>query len=248
LRPDYIAARPSAGGSIEFALVESKGTSRALNKLDACPTNWARQVRNAVVKLNGSVITIPRHLVVATRCNPNAFRPRTRRLQVRAWNSNSDTLPHDTDVLLEVVSAYYSGLCRNLGLLANLRALQLSASARFEKPASHHQFVQAEQEADSELSQQGHWDPLGESAANFEIALDVGTIHVQVADIAISLIRSIRSQESLNSRAGVIVHHLHELMDWYSRMDREYTGAKDIAIDRSGFIVKTGEIRSPKRL
>jgi hypothetical protein len=37
-RPDYIAARLSVSGSVEFALVESKGTSIALNNMHTCPT------------------------------------------------------------------------------------------------------------------------------------------------------------------------------------------------------------------
>jgi len=124
-RPDYIAARLSVSGTVEFALVESKGTSSALNNMHTWPTAWARQVRNAIVTVNGSPVIIPRHLIVATRCNPNAARSRSRQIQVRAWNSYSDTTSHDMDVLLEIASVHYAGLCRNLGLRANLRAFQL---------------------------------------------------------------------------------------------------------------------------
>ena len=45
LRPDYIAARYSQQSHIEFALVESKGTSSCLRQKHSCPVDWARQVR-----------------------------------------------------------------------------------------------------------------------------------------------------------------------------------------------------------
>lgn len=239
IRPDYIAARLSASG-IDFALVESKGTKNALNNLSVCPADWARQARNAIVKINGSVVTVPRNLVVATRCNPNAKRRKYRQLQVRAWNSNSNSQSQNFDILFEVASACYAGLCRNLGLWANLRALQISASSRLTgafEPDS--QFTEIEKEADAELSDRGHWEPSGKNGAHFKIDLDVGTIHVQVAKIALSLIRFIRSFNSKDTLVDGITHGLHDLMDWYLRTAAEYEQTPNIAIDRSGFIVKT---------
>lgn len=249
LRPDYIAARVSASGSTEFSLVESKGTSSALNSINTCPRDWALQARNAIVQLNGSVISIPRHLVVATRCNPNAVRPKTRRLQIRAWNSNDDPPSVEQDVLLEVASACYAGLCRNLGLWDNLRALQIAALSRANvENVSDTHFAQIEEKADAELVQRGKWDISRDSPANFEIQLEVGIIHVKVTELAISIIRFIRSRDSFNGQAQVMDHHLHNLTDWYSGLPNDLIEDTDIAIDRSGFIVKAGDMRSQTRL
>jgi hypothetical protein len=75
LRPDYITALALPNRQREFALVESKGTGSSLNRMRACPSDWANQARNAVVIVNDSPVTFPRHFVVATRCNPNGVRP-----------------------------------------------------------------------------------------------------------------------------------------------------------------------------
>ncbi|MGO9022024.1 MAG: hypothetical protein ACLQVJ_27110 [Syntrophobacteraceae bacterium] len=110
---------------------------------------------------------------------------------------------------------------------------------------SESQLVQAEREADTELVQQGHWDSAGKNSAYLEIELDVGTIHIELADIAISLIRSIRSHHPTDGVAQIIGRHLRGLTDWYSQMPIETKEAADIAVDRSGFLVKAREIRFP---
>lgn len=250
LRPDYIAARLSASGSVEFALVESKGISSALNSIQVCPTSWADQVKNAIVRVNTTPVTIPRHLIVATRCNPNAVRNQTRRLQIRAWNSNSkfNTTFDNMDMLLEIASAHYFGLCKNLGLWANLRALRYSVLARRRRKrplVSESELVEINQAADEELKIQGHLHKYEEKGAYFEITIDTGTIHIQVVDAAISFIRTLRSFAPMEKMNEEIVHHLQVLIDWYSKRVTEYKDVSDIAIDRSGFIVKTRDIGFP---
>src|SRR5262249_29622037 len=87
LRPDYLAIRPLPSsdptGSYELAVAESKGTHQSLASRSTCPVDWYNQARNVSLTVNQSPVTIPRHLVVATRVNPNAERRQTRRLQVR---------------------------------------------------------------------------------------------------------------------------------------------------------------------
>jgi len=239
LRPDYIAARYGSDGAIEFAIVESKGTSKAMNNLTSCPSAWAEQARNAIVKLNKSEITIPRHLVVATRCNPNAVRQKTRRLKVRAWNSNTEKESYDEKILIEILTAHYSGLCLNLGLLDNMRALQLSASNRLKGSNDLDQLDQAFEKADSELNLKGGWDPSKNKNAEFEIALDRGIVHVQLANASIALIRYLRSMEDL--RHG-IDFHIERLSGWYSEISNTVDESANIAVDRSGFIVDAGEL------
>jgi hypothetical protein len=246
LRPDYIAVRQLSNGQEKFAIVESKGTSNSLRSMHLCPTNWADQVRNAVVKVNGSPVVIPRHIVVATRCNPNAIQERSRRLQIRGWNSQSTTLAENQNLLIEVVSAHYSGLCRNLGLWRNLNALKLAVEVRNtrNRETSVH-LNKIVQEADTELEKVGDWRPVGEGNAYFSIETDLGRIHVQITKHALSIMCAIRSSAPIKDLVSLIDKDGLELTRWYSEMTAQYKDAVEIGIDRSGFLVKTGEIRPP---
>jgi hypothetical protein len=246
LRPDYIAIRRLSNGLEEFAIVESKGISNSLSGMHICPTNWANQVRNAIVKVNGSPVVIPRYVVVATRCNPNALREGSRRLQIRGWNSGATTLSENQDMLIEVVSAHYSGLCRNLGLWRNLSALSLAVEVRNTKNREASlQLNKIAQEADAELEKIGDWRAVGEGSAYFLIETDLGRLYVEVTKHALSIMRAIRSGAPAKELAPVIGRSILELMRWYSEMTVQYKDTVNIAFDRSGFLVKTGEIRLP---
>ena len=114
LRPDYLAIRPlpsnDIDGSYELAVAESKGTHKNLVGQTSCPTSWYKQARNISIIIDNSPIQIPRHIVVATRVNPNAERPNTRRLQVRAWNKAEEvntSLP--PNVAPDIVAAQLFG-------------------------------------------------------------------------------------------------------------------------------------------
>ena len=138
LRPDYLALRSTAGQQqgqpYEWAVAEAKGTHACLRGVRSCPTNWYSQARNVLLSVNDSPIAIPRHLVLATRVNPNAVYPRTRRIQVRAWNSTDDSihpgLPPEAAV--DIAAAHLFGLFRNLRLPENARAVALSVQSRAE--------------------------------------------------------------------------------------------------------------------
>jgi hypothetical protein len=134
LRPDYIAIRPRrVTGRRGWAAVEAKGTDQALGSplKSRCPASWRRQAWNIRVTLHGAPIRVPRHLVVATRINPNAKKKATRCLQLRGWNS-ADTLPPEppAPLVVEVAAAHLFGLCVNLGLWWNARAIALGVEAR----------------------------------------------------------------------------------------------------------------------
>jgi hypothetical protein len=246
LRPDYVAARPSSGGNPEFAIVESKGTSISLSNLVVCPTDWARQVRNAIAKVNNLPFPIPRYLVVATRCNPNAIRDRSRRLQTRAWNSQTTASPDSRDMLVELMAAHYSGLCRNLALWANFRSLQLATLSRaIRNSVSSNLLVELGQEADQEFEKNGDWQSSGHRDGYFAIETDLGTIQIQVSTHAISILRLLRSGIPADDLIGEIMEHSHSLTTWYSNMCVQFEGSPDIAVDRSGFLVKTGRMLLP---
>jgi hypothetical protein len=112
LRPDYLALRSTAAtqtmGQYEWAVAEAKGTRRCLTNLKMCPTAWSNQARNVTVKVDGSEVTIPRHLVIATRLNPTASSSTTRRMQIRAWNRRDE--PREPapspEAALEIVAAH----------------------------------------------------------------------------------------------------------------------------------------------
>ena len=126
LKPDYLALRTSAqsASGFEWAAVESKGTARSLAKLGTCPNPWYNQARNVVVYASGSPIAIQRHVVVATRSCTDGSRTATRRIQVRAWNSNDEMTTEPPMVAaVEVAAAHLFGLCRNLGLTENAHLL-----------------------------------------------------------------------------------------------------------------------------
>jgi hypothetical protein len=163
LRPDYLAVRSTAadqrGG--EWALVESKGTHRCLTSVHACPTSWAEQARNAVVTVDGTVITSPRYLVVATRSNPNAARLTSRRLQVRAWNRVDDSaqIGMPPEAAADIAAAHLFGLFRALRLRETAIALATSVRLRSElrrghvEPLRRQEAAGQSRQADVELSE-----------------------------------------------------------------------------------------------
>lgn len=113
LMPDYLALRPTSSVQPEsrWALVESKGTRRSLTQLSTCPDFWAAQVRSARISVHAVEVTSPRHLVVATRVNPNGWTNKSRRLQTRAWNrSQQESTALLPDAAVEIAAAHLFGL------------------------------------------------------------------------------------------------------------------------------------------
>ncbi len=128
LLPDSLALRSTssaASGYYEWAVAEAKGTRACLTSASSCPSSWSKQVRNAVITVNGTRLRVPRHLVIATRVNPNATSVRARRIQVRAWNNaEGPTEPLlGADGAIEIVAANLFGLFKGLGLRQNASPL-----------------------------------------------------------------------------------------------------------------------------
>jgi len=120
LRPDYLALKPGGeGGAYSLCAAEAKGTKRAILSSShfACPGNWKSQVCNIQLAINGIVTAIPRHIVIATRVNPNAKRDKTRQLSIRAWNSEDRDLSkmQDAQGIVPIVLAHLYGFYRNIG-------------------------------------------------------------------------------------------------------------------------------------
>ncbi len=141
LMPDYVALRKGVGADDwHLALVEAKGTAAALQNRTACPKDWHDQARNAIVRFEGTRIVPDRHLVTATRCNPDKARKITTALQLRAWNHEEATAATPTGAAMEVATVALLGICNNLGLRANARCLldghELRAMTDVERLAS----------------------------------------------------------------------------------------------------------------
>jgi len=245
LRPDYIVARRLPNGRLEFALTESKGTSNCLDNMTTCPIEWKNQARNGILTINGSQVAISRHIVVATRCNPNAVREKTRRIQIRAWNSKSNEFAESVDnaLLLELLSAHYFGICRNLGLKKNQKSLSLAVSYRHDpNSVSQDELNKLVQDAEVEFGECIDEQSDTGQEAYFSIEHERGKIHIQLSSQAMMMIRNLRSGGGLDEIFSTIIQSLNEINDWFNKANLQYEGERNVAVDRSGFLVKTEEV------
>jgi hypothetical protein len=106
-------------------------------------------------------LRVPRHLVIATRVNPNATSLRTRRIQVRAWNRADGTEEPrlGAEGAIGIVAANLFGLFKALGLREIASAIALSVQQRSQPygqaffdlkvPDATHILERAERELDS---------------------------------------------------------------------------------------------------
>ncbi|MBO7778459.1 hypothetical protein, partial [Burkholderia pseudomallei] len=247
LRPDYIALR-SIGGKLEWALAESKGTSASLSSM-ACPRTWRDQVRNAVVHVTrprggGTNIPISRHIVVATRVNPNAKRTMTRRLQVRAWNSFAPPTPIDSGgAEIEVMAAHLYGLCRNLSLFQNANAIAVASRLRGRAQVRNgdwQRLTSVNEAADGELQERSIRSEGGRAIFSFPVAGERGespTLRITLEYPTVELLRAIR-------KLGVIDHDARyqieisagKLSGWYA--ERRLLRSERVSVLREGIVVE----------
>lgn len=225
LRPDYLALRSSSrAGQFEWAVVESKGTQVCLTNMQICRADWSNQARNVSVEIDEVPISIPRHLVVATRVNPNAAYSSSRRIQVRAWNNQHKTIdkPLSPQSAIEIVAAHLFGMFKNLGLKENARALALSIHALDKRrtsrrtdligPDTEHIFEMA----DREIRDHARENPGGrhDSVAVVRIDTVIGPIEVTVSDAIVSFARRLRSLEDSEQATGLLKEMDARLDDW----------------------------------
>ncbi len=247
LRPDYLAIRP-VGGVFDWAVVESKGTIGCLTNMNSCPTNWYNQVRNIEVKFNGSILNIPRHIVVATRSNPNAERRWTRRLQVRAWNSVDESSEASLSLAaaVDIASAHLFGLFRNLGLLENARALASSVQERaysVNNVLSHINQgtrIQIRDRADSERILHGsrridsqNWAPL-----SIDMTMELGRVYIEISAATVSLASNLILAITYDEAIAALKEATTQLEN--SDLSQGQTGESEI-FTRSGVLVRFPE-------
>lgn len=115
---------------MQIAIAESKGCALALSNRPSAPAAWRNQVNNAEFSYSGHKIVPERRVVVATRINPSAKREKTRRLVVRAWNSQENPASMPLGGALDVLALHYYGLCSALGLDGLATMIALSSRRR----------------------------------------------------------------------------------------------------------------------
>lgn len=172
-----------------------------MKSLQTCPASWYEQVHNATISIDNSPISVPRHLVVATRINPNAVGERARRLQVRAWNQNQQPdlpgLPLDAGI--ELVAAHLFGLFSAVGLRHNALAIALSTQARTRNrtyyPARDVRY-RVSDAADAELRERAARFANQTESPRFFIETLFGSIEIDISDVVLGLARQLRLSES----------------------------------------------------
>jgi hypothetical protein len=228
LRPDYIALRPipnaQNAGAYEWAVAEAKGVANQLSSKTACPADWHNQARNVTVTVNGAKIVVPRHLVIATRVNPNAANAETRRLQIRAWNrkeqlSAENRLPPEAAV--DIASAHLFGMFRALRLRGNAVSLALSVQLRAERRQEEAaMLLEADREreteallhdsrsrAHAELSDRRRQTSKagGTSVVVTSIDTDRGTVEVEIAEALLVLAEKLQEAPT-EEQAALALH------------------------------------------
>jgi hypothetical protein len=129
LYPDYVLARmkKSSGGQPEISFAESKGDRRAIKNSTVPDLAWSNQSKNAEFIYNGVSMIATQHLLVATRVNPGADKSKTRKIQVRAWNSRTIDNNVTDSAFRAILAAHYIGVCERLDLTANAELIALNS-------------------------------------------------------------------------------------------------------------------------
>jgi hypothetical protein len=256
LMPDYLALKSTRRqpGRFEWAVVEAKGTRGSLTNRTVCPQPWSNQVRNVLVTVQGARLTIPRHLVIATRVNPNGVHTGTRRIQVRAWNNTTEPEDHERTaaVAVEIVAAHLFGLFRGLRLLDYSRAIAFSSQMRIEsreEPFSEprRQSIRAEallfaDRAEAELTQRAV-RPVATTQipVDSEMLLETefGPIKIDLSKPLMNLVRGLCRAETSETADEILLKGDSEL-DMWEPLRREAAG------DHAGVVLPFGvELRLP---
>lgn len=227
LRPDYLALRQRVDRSYELAVAESKGTAICLTSMHKCPDVWRDQVQNVEVRVNGSVVRIPRHIVVATRVNPNALNPKTRRIQIRAWNSDVDSEERPPDgVGADIAAAHLFGIFNNLGLVANARAQALAVALRHDERSGVRDTGIAASldlawvQADIELQQHASASSAPHEALpnlRAEIQTDVGPATVEIDGSVATLARSLSRARTAQQADAALRRGDEQIDTWFAQ-------------------------------
>lgn len=224
LRPDYLAIRQNNRG-FDWAVIESKGTHLCLQSMNRCPGDWRNQARNLIVHVNGNRLRVPRHIVVATRSNPNAVFRKTRRLQIRAWNSMDEPsaiIPNPAAV--DIASADLFGLFRNLGFFENTRALSFSMRARAKlepTPKVNNNVVdmlkQLRERADTELDQISVSQKGTENSRTRILNTELGEVVIEISGPTLDLASKLSVSTNEDEASDALLNATLALRGWKSQ-------------------------------
>lgn len=258
LMPDYVALRSTssaAAGGYQWAIAEAKGTRASLTNKKECPASWSKQARNVEIKVKGTLLRVPRHLVIATRVNPNAPSLQARRIQVRAWNRADD--PEEpqlgADGAVEIVAANLFGLFKALGLRENAVAIALSvrrrslsyeqASFDLTERAQTNVFDRGEREFERLPRQTKGADGREAPAANtrsLSIETELGPVEVGIAEPLVVLARDLRKAQSVEE-AAVLLRDADAQLDRWQQFRHVGEGLQETTVLPCGV-----ELRLPR--
>jgi hypothetical protein len=173
-----------------------------------------------LLRVDGSPISVARHLVVATRVNPNASHDHSRRIQVRAWNSAQELpdLPLPGKAAADVATAHLFGFFRSIDLRENARALALSVQMRAQTRHTalpiQQNFDEVSDRADKELRERSSSAGDGQKSVVVSVETTFGQIQLEIADATISLARRLRFAEDAQTAEAALQAGDAQLNDW----------------------------------
>lgn len=127
LLPDYVLGRINPiTGSREISFAESKGNKISITNLSVPPISWRNQSKNAQFIFRKVPYAATQNFVIATRVNPKGVYAKTRKIQVRAWNSRNPENEVPDSVFRVILMMHYYGVCRRIGMEANAELIVLS--------------------------------------------------------------------------------------------------------------------------
>jgi hypothetical protein len=225
LRPDYVALRSTAPGparpTYEWAVAESKGTRRSLTGIRTCPAAWSKQAHNVVLTLDGAKLEIPRHLVIATRVNPNAKSMNARLIQIRAWNQRLESgEASPARMAIFVAAAHLFGLLRNLRLRENARAIVAAVQALTATPKERIADTGAGpratilERAEVELNDRRREYPDGRRATMTSFETDLGSIAVELTQPVVTLVQDLQRASSEDAAVRALQEADVQLDTW----------------------------------
>jgi hypothetical protein len=251
LRPDYLALRPVTGGQIasgyEWAVAEAKGTASALTNMHTAPQAWSDQVRNAVVTVDGVVVKIPRNVVICTRVNPNAARPQTRRLQLRAWNRKDGKAEHlSSTAAADVAAAHLFGLFRGLHLpiaaAAVAHSVELRVRSRDKKATTveSNEVRRTFEIAQQELKRRTRASPSGGTAEDtwLDLTTPLGEIDIALAAPLLDFAREL-SDAQTDDEAAAALRKADSSLNGWELSRRSAMEKADFAILNTGIAVSS---------
>ena len=218
LFPDYVLARTKSDGSgFEVSFAESKGCTKSLTGLVHAPTDWKNQAQNGIFLFCKVPQPITQYLLIATRVYPLGQRPKTRRIQVRAWNAKDPDARVSFEALRDVMVAHYFGVCERIGLQANA---QLLAIANFVPTTAAEQFLKRLSSREERLLGQARLELQAEQLGQTSIytsgrrslyRVAENTIRIGLSQPATNLIRALQSRDQRNN-ADVVKHFERDIV------------------------------------